>query len=138
LFRSRRHIAIRYFFENKDPYTTASLSQLRDSVIARKGDHHGSCDGISPRYLDLVRPEAVVMSLEGRNDYGYVHSQTLDLLKRRRIPWYRTDQNGTVTITVPARGAKYAISVERGGPNLRGPSDRPARECNKDPRRRRR
>jgi competence protein ComEC len=109
---------------------------MRATVL--KGDHHGSCDGISPRYLDLVRPEAVVLSLDGQNDYGYVHLQTLDLLQRRRIPWYRTDQNGAVTITVPAHGAKYAISVERGGPNLRGPSDRPARECNKNPRRRRR
>lgn len=231
LFRTRRHIAIRYVFENKDPYATTSLAALRDSIIARakrgelayrdtddpcgtgapectitmrggarlhllrpdphgsgpnnrsaamklvaadstrftmwlagdaeqqeiawfdttdydrapgmratvlKGDHHGSCDGISPRYLDLVRPEAVVFSLAGVNDYGYVHSQTLDLLQRRGIPWYRTDQNGTITITVPNGTAKYAVTSERGGPNLRGPSDRPARNCGEHERRRRR
>ena len=96
-----------------------------------KGDHHGSCDGISPRYLDLVRPEVVVLSLQAANDYGYVHSQTLDLLRSQRIPWYRTDQNGTITITVPPR-ARYSVSVEHGGPNMRGPSDRPARHCGED------
>jgi competence protein ComEC len=100
---------------------------MRATVL--KGDHHGSCDGISPRYLDLVRPEVVLLSLASKNDYGYVHEQTLDLLQARRIPWYRTDQNGTLTITVPRHGAKYSVSAERGGPDMRGPSDRPARHC---------
>ena len=229
LFRTRRHITVRYLFENRDPYSATALAQLRDSIIARarrgelayrdtddpcgtgapectltlrggarlhilrphpagdgpnnrsavvklvgpdsarftmwlagdaeqqeiawfdaadydrspgmratvlKGDHHGSCDGISPRYLDLVRPEVVVLSLAAVNDYGYVHAQTLELLQRRRIPWYRTDQNGTITITVPSGHSKYRVSVERGGPNMRGPTDRRARSCGEDDRRR--
>jgi competence protein ComEC len=107
---------------------------MRATVL--KGDHHGSCDGISPRYLDLVRPQIVALSLEAVNDYGYVHSQTLDLLARRRIPWYRTDQNGTITITVPPR-ATFKVSVERGTASMRGPSDRPARSCGEDDRGRR-
>ena len=100
---------------------------MRATVL--KGDHHGSCDGISPRYLDLVRPEVVLFSLAAKNDYGYVHAQTLDLLQGRRIPWYRTDQNGTITLTIPRHGTRHTVSVERGGPDLRGPSDRPARHC---------
>jgi competence protein ComEC len=35
LFESRRHIRIRYFFENQDAYPAANLRHLRDSVIAR-------------------------------------------------------------------------------------------------------
>jgi competence protein ComEC len=103
---------------------------------AMKADHHGSCDGISPRYLDLVRPELVMLSLAATNDYGYVHAQTLDLLQRRRIPWYRTDQNGTITVTVPPRG-RYSVAVERGTMNMRGPSDRPAGSCGEQIERRR-
>jgi len=227
LFRTRRRIGVRYFFENLDPTASPLLAELRDSVAAGarrgalevrdtddpcgtrapsctltmrggakihvmrpdprgdapnnrsavvkliapdsnafvmwlagdaeqpeirwfdsidydrkpgmraralKANHHGSCDGISRRYLDLVQPEIVVISLAGVNDYGYVHSQTLDLLSSRRIPWYRTDQNGTITITVPRRRARdsdrpYSISVERGGPSMRGPRDRRARDC---------
>jgi len=102
---------------------------MRATVL--KGDHHGSCDGISRHYLDLVRPEVVVLSLAATNDYGYVHRQTLDLLRRRGIPWYRTDQNGTITITVPP-GAAYRLTTERGGPSLSGPADRPARSCGDD------
>ena len=229
LFRTRRSIAIRFLFENQDPYINPSLRDFRDSVSSRvrrgqltfrdtddpcgngaptcvvplrggarlvllrpdprgdgpnnrsaavklvaadsaqfsmwlagdaeqqeigwfddtnydrtpgmratvmKGNHHGSCDGISPRYIDLVRPEFVTLSLAATNDYGYVHSQTLDLLQGRRIPWYRTDQNGTITITVPPRG-HYSVAVERGTMNMRGPSDRPARSCGEEDGRRR-
>lgn len=35
LFQTRRHIKVRYFFENKDPYTTANLRHLRDSILSR-------------------------------------------------------------------------------------------------------
>lgn len=35
LFESRRHIKVRYVFENKDPYTAANLRHLRDSILAR-------------------------------------------------------------------------------------------------------
>src|SRR5689334_11858419 len=35
LFTSDRHIAVRFFFENKDPFPTANLRHLRDSIIAR-------------------------------------------------------------------------------------------------------
>jgi competence protein ComEC len=226
IFRSRRRVGVRYFFENRDPNAAGILADLRDSIATRarrgsleyrdtddpcgsgaasctitmrggarvhvlrpdprgdgpnnrsvavklvapdstfavwlagdaeqqqirwfdrvdydrapgmaatvlKANHHGSCDGISPRYLDMVRPEIAVMSLAAVNDYGYVHSQTLDQLASRRIPWYRTDQNGTVTITVPRRRLSagerpYSVTVERGGANMRGPSDRRARDC---------
>jgi competence protein ComEC len=35
LFESKRHITVRYFFENKDPSTAANLRHLRDSINAR-------------------------------------------------------------------------------------------------------
>src|ERR671912_99155 len=40
-------------------------------ATALKGNHHGSCDGISARYLDLVQPQVVALSLAAANDYGY-------------------------------------------------------------------
>lgn len=35
VFESARHINVRFFFENKDPYTAANLRHLRDSINAR-------------------------------------------------------------------------------------------------------
>ena len=96
---------------------------MRADVL--KADHHGSCNGTSARYLDLVRPAWVVASLGAVNDYGHMHEQTKQLLTQRRLPWYRTDQNGTVTIRTPGtpRGG-YTITPERGTTNMAGPSDK--------------
>jgi competence protein ComEC len=221
LFRSKRHITVRYFYENQDPYPHVTLAKLRDSINARvtrgemlyrdtddpcldgrpictitmrggarlrllrprpirephpnpndrsaivklvgpdsasftmwlagdgerdeiawmqeagdatapgmavrvlKADHHGSCNGITAAYLDRLRPEVVVMSVGAVNDYGHVHEQTKRLLTARRTPWYRTDQNGTITIRSPGTpGGGYSLGVLRGGPNESGRSDR--------------
>jgi competence protein ComEC len=35
LFESHRHIRVKYFFENKDPYAAANIRHLRDSINAR-------------------------------------------------------------------------------------------------------
>ena len=35
LFDSKRHIKLRYFFENQDPYAAANIRHLRDSIQAR-------------------------------------------------------------------------------------------------------
>jgi len=98
-------------------------------VDVLKANHHGSCDGIDRRYLDALRPSAVVASLAADNEYGHMHAQTTGLLAARRIPWWRTDRNGMVTITAPGRdGARYAVDVERGGASERGLADRPSRQ----------
>jgi len=221
LFAKRRHITVRYFWENQDPSPNVTLARLRDQIAARvragtlvyrdtddpcatgqprctlqlrggaklhilrpapeggkindrsvalklvgpdsaftmwlagdaerdelewfdrvaryardpgmqvdvlKADHHGSCDGVTPRYLDLLRPSLVVASLGALNDYGHMHEQTKDLFRRRQLDWYRTDQNGTITLKWPAVSGKgYSIEVERGGRNLDGPRDRKCR-----------
>ena len=94
--------------------------------------HHGSCDGITARQLNLTTPAWAVVSLGADNDYGHVHEQTKRLLRRRGIPWYRTDLNGTITIRAPsARGAGYSIEPQRGTASMDGRTDRSSgqREC---------
>ena len=101
-------------------------------VDVLKADHHGSCNGMTARYLEALRPSLVVASLGAVNDYGHMHTQAKQMLLRRQLPWYRTDQNGTITLRWPAdSGRGYSVAVERGGRNLDGPSDRRAssRSC---------
>ncbi len=222
LFESRRHIKVRYFFENKDPSAAANLRHLRDSILARvdldgliyrdtddpcangtpvctitmrggavlhimrpypgsadpndrsapvklvgpdsasftmwfggdaqqtaigwmlgaaryrrnpgmrvdvlKADHHGSCNGVTNAYLDALRPRDLVVSVGAVNPYGHMHTQAKTVYRAHGIEWYRTDQNGTITITSPgaagAPGAPYRITPQRGGTDLAGPSDR--------------
>ena len=96
---------------------------MRADVL--KADHHGSCDGVSDRYLDVVHPTLAVVSLASVNDYGHVHAQTKSALAHHGIPWYRTDQNGTITLrSVGTPGGGYSVHAERGATNANGPSDR--------------
>src|ERR1700737_4968037 len=174
LFKTSRHIHVRYFFENKDPAPAVTLATLRDSILSRmdhdsliyrdtddpcsdgrrmctitmtggaklhimapypsgdspnnrstavkvigpdsstftmwlagdaeheeiswfeaigygqdpgmradvlKADHHGSCNGVTPRYLALIKPRWVVASLGTLNDYGHMHAQAKSIYR---------------------------------------------------------
>jgi competence protein ComEC len=218
LFRTRRHIRVRYFFENKDPAPAATLAQLRDSILSRmdhdsliyrdtddpcsngrpicritmtggaklhimapqpdgqgannrsaavkligpdsasftmwlagdaekeeiawfeqagynripemgvnvlKADHHGSCNGVTPHYLKLIHPDWLVVSVGTRNAFGHMHTQAKRIYRNAAIPWYRTDQNGTITIRTPGTpNGGYTVTPDHSAPNLYGPSDR--------------
>ena len=114
------HDAIRWFGRDAG---YARAPGMRADVL--KANHHGSCDGVSDTYLELVRPSLVVASLGAVNDYGHIHAQAKAAYARRGVPWYRTDQNGTVTLRTPGTvGGGYSVTVERGAPNAIGPSDR--------------
>ncbi len=90
-----------------------------------KADHHGSCNGVTARYLAEVRPEWAVVSVGADNDYGHMHEQAKAAYEAAGVPWYRTDQNGTITIRSPGTpGGGYSIAVQRGTRNMSGPSDR--------------
>ncbi|SRR6266566_223834 len=223
LFRTSRHIHVRYFYENKDPAPAVTLTELRDSILSRmdhdsliyrdsddpcsdgrpmctitmsggaklhvlaplpngdgpnnrstavkligpdsasftmwlagdaeheeidwferagyarapgmgvnvlKADHHGSCNGVTPRYLTLAHPQWVVVSLGVRNTFGHMHSQAKRIYENAGIPWYRTDQNGTITIRSPGTpDGGYTIAPERPGTSLNGPSDRRSQQA---------
>ncbi|HYE94013.1 MAG TPA: hypothetical protein VEA38_23480, partial [Terriglobales bacterium] len=93
-------------------------------VDVLKGDHHGSCNGVTSRYLDLLTPEWVTFGVSSTNTFGHVHGQTKDLLDSRSIPWYRTDENGTITFASPGTaGGGYTVAVERGGASMNGDAD---------------
>ena len=222
LFRTSRHIHIRYFFENKDPAPAVTLASLRDSILSRmdhdgliyrdtddpcsngrpictitmtggarlhilapmpggigannrstavkligpdsasfsmwlagdaerdeigwfehtgyafnpgmkvnvlKADHHGSCNGVTQRYLALTQPKWAIASIGSRNDYGHMHSQAKAIYRKAGVPWYRTDQNGTITIRSPGTaGGGFSIAAQRPGTDLDGPSDRRYRQ----------
>jgi competence protein ComEC len=94
------------------------------NVDVLKADHHGSCNGISTRLLDLTTPTYVTMGVSSTNTYGHVHNQTKTLLSGRSIPWYRTDENGRITITSPGTvGGGYTTSYVRGSASMSGSAD---------------
>lgn len=70
---------------------------IRDCSVLKLA-HHGSHNGTDAAWLDVVRPELTVVSVGSGNSYGHPHQETLDLLKRYRIPLVRTDVWGTITL----------------------------------------
>lgn len=112
------HDEIRYFEQAYDANPGMGANVL-------KADHHGSCNGVTPRYLQLIHPAWVVASVGAHNDYGHMHEQAKAEYHAAGIPWYRTDQNGTITISSPGTpGSGYTVIPSRPGEDLSGPSDR--------------
>ena len=233
LFDSKRHIKLRYFFENQDPYAAANIRHLRDSIQARvargeliyrdtddpcangtpictitlkggakihvmrpmpppahggnpnnrsaavklvgpdsasftmwiagdaeqdeigyfldvahydqrpgmrvtvlKADHHGSCNGVTSAYLDALQPKLATASVGAVNSYGHMHEQAKILYRAHHVPWYRTDQNGTIELRSPGTpGGGFTVHVQRGTTDMSGPSDKRSTqaECNPIP-----
>ena len=125
------HDALRWFERSAD---YDSHPGMRVNVL--KADHHGSCNGVSSRYLRLTNPDWVVVSVGAVNEYGHMHSQAKDSYRAAGKRWYRTDENGTITIRSPGtRGGGYRIEVSRGGVSPNGRSDQRSRQegCNPMP-----
>lgn len=61
--------------------------------------HHGSNSSTSEEFLDRVNPQYAIISVGTGNDYGHPTKNTMDKLKKRSIPVYRTDENGTIVVT---------------------------------------
>jgi competence protein ComEC len=77
-----------------------------------KSIHHGAANGDSAAWLAAVQPKNVVVSV-GPNNYGHPTETALNLYRSVRATTYRTDQSGTVTVTVQPGGA-FAITTEKG------------------------
>ncbi|HEX2210965.1 MAG TPA: lamin tail domain-containing protein [Longimicrobium sp.] len=94
------------------------------NVDVVKGNHHGSCNGINSRFLDLTSPSWITFGVSATNGYHHVHTQTKDLLTARGIPWYRSDGNGRITFTTPGTpGGGYTVAVEKGTASMNGDRD---------------
>lgn len=73
--------------------------------------HHGAADSASDELLDAVKPELAALSV-GWNSYGHPASETLERLRRRGIPVYRTDELGTVSFFVTGGLEEYKVQVD--------------------------
>lgn len=61
--------------------------------------HHGSSSSSTEGFLDAVAPELAVISCGKDNAYGHPADRVMDSFQKRDIKVYRTDRDGTVTIT---------------------------------------
>jgi beta-lactamase superfamily II metal-dependent hydrolase len=54
-----------------------------------------------------------------------MHTQAKATYRANGVPWYRTDENGTIVIASPGTpGGGYSVTVARGTRNMSGHSDK--------------
>jgi competence protein ComEC len=86
------------------------LALALPEVEAMKVPHHGSSDPGLPEALDRLDPEVAAIEV-GANTYGHPAPSTLAALERAGVRTFRTDRDGTVTLT--PHGARMEVGTER-------------------------
>jgi competence protein ComEC len=71
--------------------------------------HHGSRTATTQPFVDTVRPVIAVASAGVGNPYGHPARTTMDRLTAAGARVYRTDRDGTVTVTFAARGLTVRV-----------------------------
>ena len=89
--------------------TEAHLAGRVGHVAVLKVGHHGSRGATSDRWLDELNPEDAVISVGAKNRYGHPAPETLARLRAHGVTVLRTDERGTITLTIGSHGT-FAIS----------------------------
>ena len=73
--------------------------------------HHGSKSSSSEQFLKKVSPKVGIISCGTGNDYGHPHEKAMMRLNQRKMKLYRTDVNGTITVTTD--GTNFDVKGEK-------------------------
>jgi competence protein ComEC len=79
-------------------------------VEAMKVSHHGSADPGLPEVLERLQPEVAAIEVGAGNSYGHPTPETLAALRAAVPHVYRTDRDGTVTVSV--RDGRMDVTTE--------------------------
>jgi competence protein ComEC len=96
-------------FLSADAESPALLPLRLPRVTAMKVPHHGSDDPGLPRVLAELRPQVAAIEVGAHNLYGHPRASTLAALHKAVPHVYRTDRDGTVTLSVS--GGRLTIST---------------------------
>ncbi len=69
------------------------------SADVLKAGHHGSSTSSCEEFMGRVNPKIVVISCGVDNDYGHPHWEAMSRFENANAKIYRTDEQGTVTVT---------------------------------------
>lgn len=65
-----------------------------------KAGHHGSSTSNSEALMSQITPGYAIISCGEGNSYGHPHKETVDMFEKYNVSVFRTDLNGTVTVTI--------------------------------------
>ena len=96
--------AMRVAKEKIEKQLIKAYPDLKASIL--KTGHHGSDTSSSMEFLEAVSPEYAVISVGENNSYNHPSAETLNKFENLNINYFRTDKNGTVTVTFNENGYK--------------------------------
>lgn len=82
-----------------------------ESTEILKVAHHGSAYSTSARWLELLNVQTAIVSSGTENSFGHPTAETLQRLQNAKAEIYRTDECGSIIITISDRGA-YRVEFE--------------------------
>jgi len=93
-----------------DAESEALLPLTLPEVEAMKVPHHGSSDPGLPEVLRRLHPELAGIEVGEGNSYGHPAPSTLAALRAAGVRTYRTDRDGTVSLSAGPGGLAVATS----------------------------
>lgn len=121
---NERSLVLRYTYGDTSALFTGDLEAkeelqlVRNDVIEKtdilKVSHHGSKTASTEAFLQAVAPETAVISCGANNFYGHPHQEVLERLSACGAEIFRTDETGSVVVTISPNGAaKVTTAAER-------------------------
>ncbi len=84
-------------------------AKLDLSADVLKLSHHGSNTSSTKEFVKAVNPKYAVITVGKNNSYGHPSKSTIKMLKDYKIPYFRTDEQGTIVMT--SDGEKLTCNV---------------------------
>lgn len=69
--------------------------------------HHGSATSSTENFLKMVSPKLAIISVGKNNKYNLPNLGVLERYARLQIPIIRTDERGTIEITIDKTSFSY-------------------------------
>lgn len=89
-----------------------SSKRLGDIDVLKVG-HHGSKVSLNDEVANMLKPEIALISVGENNRYGHPSKEVMSYLNDVDSQIYRTDINGTITVTFKKNGLKVRYSDEQ-------------------------
>ncbi len=73
-------------------------SEFNVEVQILKVGHHGSNTSSSEKFIETVNPQFAIISCKRGNTYNHPTKSVMELLEKKNITVYRTDESGTIVM----------------------------------------
>lgn len=89
------------------------MSEKDLTATIYKAAHHGSSTSNEGTFLERVNPDYVLISAQNGNHnyYGHPVKRFMRYLENKKIPVYRTDELGTVKVTMDGKNVNFSSNI---------------------------